>query len=327
MLTKLKTLVNRIGNTPLIQLEHEKINLFAKLELHNFMSSVKIRPAYYILKTAIESGEINQNTTVIESSSGNFGVALATLCKYLHIKFIAVIDPNINSNYEQMLRSIAYDVVKVTTPDPTGGYLLTRVKTVQELCQQIPYSFWTNQYENPNNPLSHYLGLGAELVGHFGHLDYAFIGVSSGGTISGISQCLKESFPHVKIIAVDSEGSVIFGDKPKKRYIPGLGSSMVPPNVKRALIDEIIHVSEINTVEGCKQLFEEHAIFAGGSSGTSYYAINQYFEKMKPGEKPNVVFICPDSGVPYINTIYNQDWKMWLYEQNEEQARLSVPNK
>ncbi|AKF95956.1 2,3-diaminopropionate biosynthesis protein SbnA [Brevibacillus laterosporus] len=317
MLDRLKVLENQIGNTPLIRLEHDKLNLFAKLEFHNLMGSVKIRPAFYILKKAIENGEINQHTTVVESSSGNFGVALASLCKRLRIKFIPIIDPNINFGYEKILRAMSYDVVKVTDRDTTGGYLISRVKKVKELCEQIEHSYWTNQYSNPNNGYAHYYGLGKELADHFDKLDYAFIGVSSGGTISGVSKRLKEKFPNIKIIAVDSEGSVIFGQKPKKRYIPGLGSSIVPQNAQDALIDEVIHVAENNTVEGCHKLFEDHAIFAGGSSGTSYYAINQYFQEKKLIEKVNVVFLCPDSGSPYVDTIYNNEWINWLREQNQ----------
>ncbi|SFX17583.1 cysteine synthase A [Thermoactinomyces sp. DSM 45891] len=316
MLEKLQKLGHLVGSTPLVPLEHPSIHLYTKLEYHNLMNSVKARTAFYMLSSAIKRGEIHQDTTLIESSSGNLAIALATLCQYLKIKFIPVIDPNINGVYEDLLHSISYKVVKVTDRDATGGFLLTRLNKIQELLYSIPNAYWTNQYQNPDNYYAHYHGIGTELVQHFETLDYAFIGVGTGGTISGISNRLKEAFPNVKVIAVDSEGSVIFNDMPKKRYIPGIGASTVPELVKRAVIDEVVHISEQHTVEGCHQLFENHGIFAGGSSGTSYYAINQYFQDKTFVRKPNVVFLCPDNGVPYVQTVYNAEWIKWLSNQS-----------
>lgn len=318
MIEKLQHVQRLIGNTPLVELSHSSVNVFAKLEFHNLMGSVKMRPAFYILKSAIERGDITDKTTIIESSSGNFAVALATLCKQLGIKFIPVIDPNVNESYENLLNAISYRVVKVTERDETGGFLLSRIKMVKQLCAEIPHSFWTNQYENYDNYLAHYHGIGTEIADHFEELDYAFIGVSSGGTIAGVSNRLKEKFPEIKIVAVDTAGSVIFGDQPKKRYIPGIGSSMVPPIIHEAQIDEVVLVPEANTVEGCYNLFEQHAIFAGGSSGTCFYAINQYFQNKSLDKRPNVVFLCPDSGMSYVNTVYNKEWVAAHFPQHRE---------
>ncbi|HEU4962326.1 MAG TPA: 2,3-diaminopropionate biosynthesis protein SbnA [Bacilli bacterium] len=316
MLDTLERLGHLIGHTPLLPVAHDRINLFAKLEYYNLMNSVKARAAYYILKSAIERGDVTEETTIIESSSGNFAIAMATLCKQIGIPFLPVIDPNINASYENMLRSITDHVVKVTERDETGGYLLTRLQTVREFLNTHPNAYWTNQYENEDNYRAHYYGIGSELADAFDRLDYVFVGVSTGGTIAGISNRLKEKFPDVKVIAVDSEGSVIFGDKPKKRYIPGIGASTVPAQVKRAKIDDVIIVPEVKTVEGCHELFNRHAIFAGGSSGTSYYAIEQYFKNKELTEKPNVAFLCPDNGVAYTSTVYNPEWVKWIREES-----------
>ncbi|WP_234410567.1 2,3-diaminopropionate biosynthesis protein SbnA [Caldalkalibacillus mannanilyticus] len=277
----------------MVQLEHPTINMYAKLEFQNLMNSVKSRAAYNMLYSAIEKGDIDQDTTLIESSSGNLAIALATICKFLGIKFIPVIDPNTNIMYENLLSSISYQVIKVTERDHTDGYLLTRLNKIQELLTEIPNVYWLNQYQNPDNYYAHYYGIGEELTEHFEELDYAFIGVGTGGTISGVSNRLKEKFPKIKIIAVDSEGSAIFSDKKKKRYIPGIGASKVPELVKRAVIDEVVIIPELDTVAGCHQLYELHGIFAGGSSGTSYYAVNQYFKEKKLEKRPNVVFFMP----------------------------------
>ncbi|MHA4262417.1 2,3-diaminopropionate biosynthesis protein SbnA (plasmid) [Bacillus cereus] len=322
MLKKLEKLGALIGNTPMIKLEDKKINLYAKLEYYNLMNSVKARAAYHILKSAIERGEVTEDSTIIESSSGNFAVAIATFCKYIGLKFIPVIDPNINESYKNFLSSMSYQVIKVNKRDETGGYLLTRLEKVKELLDTIPHAYWTNQYNNQDNFQAHYQGIGSELANDFNQLDYAFIGVSTGGTIAGVSKRLKEKFPNIKIVAVDSQGSVIFGDKPCKRYIPGIGASIVPGMIKNALIDDVVIVPEIKTVTGCYELFNKHAIFAGGSSGTSYYAIQQYFENKVFQYTPNVVFLCPDNGQAYTSTIYNPEWVGWLNEQNSLEEEL-----
>lgn len=316
MLKKLESLNTLIGNTPLRKLDHKSINLFAKLEYHNMMNSIKARTAFYILKSAIERGEVTNKTTIIESSSGNFAVAMATLCRHIGIKFIPIIDNNINKIYEELLYSISYKVIKVTERDSTGGYLLNRLKKVREMLHNSDV-YWSNQYNNQDNFYAHYYGIGKELAQEFDSLDYAFIGVGTGGTISGVSTKLKEKFPNIKIIAVDTKGSIIFGGSPHKRYIPGIGSSIVPDLVKKAIIDEVIIVPEVETIEGCHELFGKHAIFAGGSSGTSYIAVNNYFRKRNLEDIPNVVFLCPDGGLPYVSTVYNTEWVNWLKQQSE----------
>ncbi|MFC9538779.1 2,3-diaminopropionate biosynthesis protein SbnA [Lysinibacillus sp. NPDC056959] len=312
MLKKLKELEPYIGNTPIVKIENDYINLFAKLEYHNLMNNIKARTAYNILKSAIERGDITEQSTVIESSSGNLAVSLAILCKKIGIKFIPVIDSNINPAYENILRILSHQVVKITNRDETGGFLISRLEKVHELCKEIATSYWTNQYENDDNFLAHYEGTGKELAGYFNRLDYAFIGVGTGGTISGISQRLKKTFPQIKVIAVDSEGSLIFQNVPRKRYLPGIGSSIKPSILKHALIDDVIHVEEVRAIEGCHELLNKHSIFAGASSGSVYFAVQEYFQKVHFSTKPNVVFLCPDSGMPYTDTVYNQEWVNWL---------------
>ncbi len=308
LLDKLNYIGNFIGQTPVRELPHDQIRLFVKLEYNNYSGSIKDRAVYNILLNGIRSGVINSNTTIVESSSGNFAVSLASICKCLGLRSIVVIDPNINRSYEQILRRIATRVVKVSKRDATGGYLLTRLDMVEEICRQEEHIFWTNQYGNADNYLAYYNGLGIELNQAFDKLDYVFIGVSTGGTIAGISRRIKQKFPHVKVVAVDVEGSVIFGTPPAKRYISGLGSSKVPGMIKEAIIDQVIHVSEINVVRGCQELFDRYAIFGGGSTGAMYYAVKDFFAAAHPGNNHHVLFLCPDKGYPYMDTIYNEEW-------------------
>lgn len=309
LLNRIEALSSRIGNTPVIPLAEENIRLYAKLEFHNLTGSVKDRPAFHILKTAVAQGQVKENTTVVESSSGNFAISLATICKVLGIQCIPVIDPHINAANELLLQTLCKKVVRITVPDSTGSYLLTRLKKVQELCKKMPNAFWPNQYENERNAEAHYLGTGAEICSAFKTLDYVFIGVSTGGTLAGVSKRVKEKFPEAKIIAVDIKGSVALGGKPGKRHIPGLGSSRTNlPFPRRAAIDAVMHIAEADAIAGCHALLEKHALFAGGSSGTVYAAIRQYFSRRALKHAPTVLFLCPDKGTSYLHTVYNPQW-------------------
>src|SRR5437660_11591527 len=229
LVTRLEQLGKTLRPTPHVPLVMEHMNLFAKLEYVNPVGSIKDRPAYWILKRAAERGEICDETTVIESSSGNFAVALATFTHLLGLRFIPVIDPNISTTYESFLRRLCPTVVKVEERDDTGGFLKTRLEMVEHLRATIPNAYWTNQYGNRDAAEAHYELTASEVCADFDALDYVFIGVSTAGTIAGMSRRLKERYPKVRIVAVDSEGSVIFGGPPRKRHIPGVGSSIVPP--------------------------------------------------------------------------------------------------
>lgn len=304
-------ILEKLGNTPLVKIRPDgldDVNLYAKLEHYNPMGSVKDRSAAYIIKKVLDSGEINKDTVVIESSSGNFGIALSAYCKEYGLKFYCIIDPNISPTNEYIINTLSTKVIKVTESDENGGYLLNRIKKVRQLQREIPNSYWVNQYNNPYNVEAYRETLGKEVCEDMDNIDYVFIGVSSGGTITGVSQKVKEVFPNAKIIAVDVDGSVIFGGEPKKRYIPGIGSSMVPGTLKDAKIDETFMTDECSTVEMCHELLKEHCLFVGGSSGSVYAAIKKYFKGKKFDKKRNVVAIFADRGDRYTNTIYNNDW-------------------
>ncbi len=304
----LKSIEHLIGCTPFVQIVDQMNNVYAKLEYYNLYGSVKDRAAYYILLSALQEGIVNSKTVVVESSSGNFAIALASLCKFLGLHFIAVIDANTNSYTVKFLRATCFKVIKVREKDATGGYLLNRLKIVKGICGRNKNSFWPNQYENVNNYLAYYHGLGKEINAYFNHLDYVFISVSSCGTITGISRRLKEKFPGVKIIAVDVQGSMIFGNSPQLRLISGIGSSIIPKILDHALIDEVIHVSQSDIIKGCEELKNDKMLFVGASSGAAYYAAKHYFDNQPSSERKNVLFICPDRGNAYIDTIYNRTW-------------------
>lgn len=300
---KLDHVHSKIGRTPIVFLRDDRLHLYAKIEFKNWTGSMKIRSAWRILHSAVIRGELCKDMTVVESTSGNFGVALAKLCRVLELGFVAVVDPNVSLHYEKIMRDLGAEIIRVSQRDDTGGYLKTRLLAVTEYCRQRSHCYWPNQYENPDNALAHE-ETGAEIMEQLGALDYVFVGVSTAGTIAGISRKLKAVLPTVKIIAVDAIGSMIFGSEPCPRSIPGIGSSIVPPLLKSALIDDVVWVTEEETICGCYTLWREHDIFAGGSSGSAMAAIQKYFCDKIFEIKPNVLFLCADGGEAYREKVY-----------------------
>jgi cysteine synthase A len=308
LVARLEQLGKTLRPTPHVPLAVDRMNLFAKLEFVNPVGSIKDRPAFWILKRAAERGEIDDRTTVIESSSGNFASALAAFTRLVGLRFIPVIDPNIASTYESFLRRTCATVVKVDQRDDTGGFLKTRLQMVQHLCDTIPNAYWTNQYGNPDAVDAHYQLTAGEICAEFPSLDYAFIAVSTAGTIAGVSRRLKERYSNVKIIAVDTRGSVIFGDTPRERHIPGVGSSIVPPLLSQAVIDDVVLISERETAAACRELLHTHGLFAGGSSGTVFAAVKRYAAQMAGLKRPTVLFLCADRGTAYLDTVFDPKW-------------------
>src|SRR5215216_189111 len=261
LVARLEQLRRTLRPTPHVPLAMEGMDLFAKLEYINPVGSIKDRPAFWILKRAAERGDINEDTTVVESSSGNFASALAAYTRLVGLEYIPVIDPNISSTYESFLRRLCPRGVKVEERDDTGGFLKTRLQKVKELCGTIPNAYWTNQYGNLDAAEAHYELTAAEICADFDSLDYVFIGVSTAGTIAGVSRRLKEQYPDIKVIAVDTEGSAIFGGAPRKRHIPGIGSSIVPQLLSHARIDDVVLISERETIDACRELLTTHGLF------------------------------------------------------------------
>jgi N-(2-amino-2-carboxyethyl)-L-glutamate synthase len=305
---RLELLRNSLRPTPHVPLAMNGMNLFAKLEYVNPVGSIKDRVAYWILKRAVERGDIGEETTVIESSSGNFACALAAFTRLIGLRFIPVIDPNISGTYESFLRRTCPTVVKVEDRDDTGGFLKTRLQMVKRMCVGTPNAYWTNQYENPDAMEAHYELTATEICADLDSLDYVFIPVSTAGTIAGVSRRLKERYPKLRVIAVDTEGSVIFGGAPRKRHIPGIGSSIVPPLLAHARIDDVVLIPERETAQACRELLETHGLFVGGSSGSAFAAVKRYAARMTWARRPTVLFLCADRGTPYLETVFDSGW-------------------
>ncbi len=323
LLQQVARLEGALAPAPIMRLEHPDVNLFAKLEFCNAAGSVKDKPAFCILRAAIDRGDITPTTTIIESSSGNFANALALFSRALGLRFMPVIDPNISPTNEACLRTTCDSIVKVHDLDDRQGYLKTRLARIRELQATLPDVYWPNQYANRDAIEAHYRFTGTEICNAFSSLDYVFVGVSTCGTISGVSRRVKEKFPHAKIIAVDAEGSLIFGGAPKKRCIPGIGATVAPALLREASIDDVVIVPEVETIRACRALLDEHGLFVGGSSGSAYSAIQMRRKALRGARKPNVLFLCCDRGSAYLDTVFDDAWVAGHIEGAERESVAS----
>jgi 2,3-diaminopropionate biosynthesis protein SbnA len=300
-----------IGNTPLILLEKLfsdiSFKLYAKLEGANPGGSTKDRPAIRMIEEAIQSGEINENTTIIESSSGNLGIGLAKVCAYLGLNFICVTDLRCTEINRKIMKAYGAKVEIITDPDPeTGDLLAPRLRRIQYLLKTIPNSYNCDQYKNPQNPIAHYRTTEEILAALDSKVDYVFCATSTCGTLRGCSDYLKKKGLPTKVIAVDAKGSVIFGDKPRKRLVPGHGSAILPVHYSPGLEDRHILVSDLDCVIGCRKLIRKEGIFTGGSSGAIITAIDKIKYEIPPDAV--CVAILPDNGSRYLDTIYSDEW-------------------
>jgi N-(2-amino-2-carboxyethyl)-L-glutamate synthase len=307
-----ENILDAVGDTPLVHLDRYlpggEQRLYAKLEILNPGGSIKDRPATEILRQAFASGAIGAGTVIIESSSGNMGIGLAQACRLHGLRFICVVDPRTSAQNIQLLKVYGAEIDHVTEPDPASGeFLQARINRVRELLRRHPRSFWPNQYENLGNPGTHYRTTMREIAEALdGKVDYLFVATSTCGTIRGCAEYVRDHGMRTRIVAVDAVGSLIFSDVKAQRMIPGLGAGMRPPLCEISLIDECVHVSDLECVTGCRKLVMREAILAGGSSGGVLAAIEKIRHRLPAGAA--CVAILPDRGERYLDTIYSDDW-------------------
>ncbi|HYH49762.1 MAG TPA: 2,3-diaminopropionate biosynthesis protein SbnA [Acidimicrobiia bacterium] len=300
-----------VGRTPLVALGRQfpppGPAVVAKLELMNPSGSMKDRSAAYIIERGLADGTITPASHLIESSSGNFGIALATAARVHDLEFTCVVDPKTTPANLRILRSLGARVEVITEPDEHGCYLAARLGRVAELCRRQPNRVWINQYANERNWQAHYHGTAGEVLADLdGRLDCLVVPVSTTGTILGLARRLRRTFPALRVIAVDAAGSVIFGGPPGPRQIPGLGAGRRPELLATAEIDEVVYISDREAVDGCRSLAANEGILAGGSSGAAVAAI----ARLRPDLPENwlILTVLPDRGERYLDQIYDDEW-------------------
>ncbi|GLB66033.1 2,3-diaminopropionate biosynthesis protein SbnA [Arthrobacter mangrovi] len=280
--------------------------LYLKIEGFNFAGSVKLKPAREMVEQAERAGLIGPGSVLIESSSGNLGVALSMIAASKGYHFVCVVDPRCNPATAQLMEALGAQVDLVTEPDPVDGFLGARLNHVRELCANDDRYVWLNQYSNPGNWGAHYRWTAPEIADEFPDLDVLFVGAGTTGTLMGCARYFREHRPDVRIVAVDAVGSVSFGQPPATRLIPGLGMSVRPPQLDESLIDDVVFVEEVDTVRACHRLAAAGYLL-GGSTGTVVHGAMTWLEAHR-ARNVTAVTISPDMGRPYLDTIYQPDW-------------------
>lgn len=297
-------------NSPTVKLDRlfdaPGIEIFAKLDLLQLSGSTKERTAGSLIDSFMQSGQLQPGGMVIESTSGNLGIALSRQCVVRGIKFVAVVDENANKSALDIMRAYGATVDLVVN-QPDGNKLAARRQRVAQLLAENPGSVTTNQYGSPHNPAAHFSSTMPEIMEAVdGRLDMLFVATSTTGTILGCQNFVREHGLSTKLIAVDAMGSVLFGGESGNRRLPGLGAGIVPELALQATPDRVFRIPEIDMVRGCRTLARREGILAGASTGAIVSAMGQLLPEIPQGSR--IAFLVHDSGVPYLHSVYNDDW-------------------
>ena len=311
-------IIETIGNTPLVKLNKiidTEALVLAKVESFNPGHSTKDRMALKMIEDAEKAGLLKEGGTVIEGTSGNTGMGLALACIQKGYRLICTISDKQSKEKMDILKAMGAEIYVCPTnvaPDHPESYY----SVAQRLNNEIPNSFYPNQYDNLSNRLAHYETTGPEIWQQTdGKITHFIVGVGTGGTISGIGKYLKEKNPDVKIWGVDSYGSVfkkyhetgLFDEDEIYSYITeGIGEDIIPKNVDFDLIDYFEKVTDKDGAIFARRLAREEGIFAGYSCGSAVAGLNQLKNQLTKDDV--VVVLLHDHGSRYVAKIFNDDW-------------------
>ena len=309
------SLLELTGNTPLVRLKkiEEKYGisntLIAKVEMFNPSGSVKVRPARNMLLKALHDNIITKDSVVIESTSGNMGIALAFVCANLGMKFIAVMPENMSVERQKLIKAYGAEIVLTKPVLGMKGAVNKALELKDELNGFIP-----SQFENINNPLAHYAETANEIyIDTEGNVDLVVCGIGTGGTISGVGKNLKEK-KDILMIGVEPEQSpLLTTGLSGKHKIQGIGANFIPDILDMDVIDSIVDVSDDDAIKFSRELALLEGIFVGISSGAALAGAIKYIKNNNIKDKM-IVIILPDTGERYLSTDLVYEWKgKWLF--------------
>ncbi|WDQ30232.1 cysteine synthase A [Paenibacillus marchantiae] len=300
-----KNLTDLIGNTPLLELSNfarkyqVEAKIIAKLEYFNPAGSVKDRIGYGMIKDAEEKGLINQNSVIIEPTSGNTGVGLAFAAAALGYRLIITLPESFSVERRKLLIALGAELVLTPATEGMSG----AIKKAEEIAATIPNSFIPQQFKNPANPQVHKVTTAEEIWRDTeGKVDIFIGGVGTGGTISGVGEALKQRKENVEIIAVEpSDSPVLSGGTKGVHTIQGIGAGFVPDNFNRSVVDEIVQVRNEDAFETARFLAKSEGLLVGISSGAAAYAAVQ-IAKRPENKNKSIVVLFPDTGERYLST-------------------------
>ncbi|MFJ8022487.1 2,3-diaminopropionate biosynthesis protein SbnA [Streptomyces sp. NPDC096311] len=288
--------------------------LFLKCEGFNFAGSIKLKAATEMVEAAERDGLLTPGSVLVESSSGNLGVALSMIAAAKGYPFLCVTDSRCNLATRLTMEALGGQVHVITEPDPVSGFLGARIDHVRALCASEDRYVWLNQYTNPHNGMAHYRRTAPAIARQFPDLDVLFVGAGTTGTLMGCARYFREWHRPVRIVAVDSVGSVTFGGDAGRRMIPGLGASRRPPMLDESYVDDVVRVAETDTIRACHRLAGRGFLF-GGSTGTVVSGAMDWLAR-HGGREVTAVAIAPDLGERYLETIYQTNWVQDLYGED-----------
>lgn len=300
-----KNLTDLIGNTPLLELSNfarkyqVEAKIIAKLEYFNPAGSVKDRIGYGMIKDAEQKGLINQNSVIIEPTSGNTGVGLAFAAAALGYRLIITLPESFSVERRKLLIALGAELVLTPATEGMSG----AIKKAEEIAATIPNSFIPQQFKNPANPQVHKVTTAEEIWRDTeGKVDIFIGGVGTGGTISGVGEALKQRKENVEIIAVEpSDSPVLSGGTKGVHTIQGIGAGFVPDNFNRSVVDEIVQVRNEDAFETARFLAKSEGLLVGISSGAAAYAAVQ-MAKRPENKNKSIVVLFPDTGERYLST-------------------------
>jgi 2,3-diaminopropionate biosynthesis protein SbnA len=289
-------------------------SVFLKCEGFNFAGSIKLKAASEMVEAAERDGILTPGSILVESSSGNLGVALSMIAASKGYGFLCVTDSRCNLSTKRLMQAFGSQVHVITEPDPVGGLLSARINYVRGLCASDDRYVWLNQYANPQNWKAHYRKTAPAIARQFPQLDVLFVGAGTCGTLMGCAHYFREWHRPVRVVAVETVGSVSFGGPPGRRMIPGLGMSVRPPMLDESYLDEVVRVEEADTIRACHRLAGTGFLF-GGSTGTVVSGAMSWLT-LHASQDLTAVAIAPDFGERYLDTVYHTDWVLDLYGED-----------
>jgi N-(2-amino-2-carboxyethyl)-L-glutamate synthase len=301
--------------------------LFIKIEGLNPAGSIKLKTAVGLIQDAQDRGLLRPGGSVVESSSGNLGVALSVVCAAKGFSFTCVTDPNASAQSTAAMRALGAKVLVVSERDANGGFLGTRISLIKRMLAEDPALVWTNQYANAANPRVHFTRTAASTAAQIGVVDQLFVGAGTTGTLMGCADYFHRFSPGTRVIAVDTVGSVTFGGESGPRFVPGLGTSRRPEILRSEMVDDVVLVDELDAIRACRTIARRYGVLVGGSTGSVFAAVQSRAALIPAGSR--VVALSPDLGERYLATIYNDEWVAARFGADAigriDDAELSVP--
>lgn len=299
-----------IGDTPLIQLSRisrgVRPKIFVKAEFFNPGGSIKDRIGLRMLDAAERDGLIKRGGTIIEPTSGNTGVGLAQAAALRGYRCVFVMPDKMSQEKVRLLKAYGAEVVICPTAVPRESPE-SYYSVADRLAREIPNAYQPNQYFNMENPQTHYEWTGPELWRQMdGKIDIFVAGMGTGGTISGCAKYFKEQNPKVRIVGVDSEGSLYTSDNVRPYKVEGIGEDFVPDTINLDIIDEMVTVSDRDSFVTARHLARAEGILAGGSCGAAIFGALQVARRYD--ENTNIVVILPDGGRSYLSKFYSDEY-------------------